>query len=98
MARAAEVGVTEAHDGAVSVLITSAVLIHSRLVNAINVMRHSVGVGAELHDAERRASSRKGVPHAVCSDDGVDVLQIVDGAVVPDNGRWFFLAADGNKA
>ena len=98
MARAAEVGVAEADDGAVFVLIASAVLIHSRLVNAINVMRHSVGVGAELHDAEGRASSGECVPHAVRPDDGVDVLQIVGGAVVPDNGRWFFLAADGNKA
>ena len=98
MARAAEVGVAETDDGAVSVLITSAVLIHSRLVNAIDVMRHSVGVGAELHDAERRTSPWEGMPHAVRPDDGVDVLQIVDGAVVPDNGRWFFLAADGNKA
>lgn len=98
MACAAEVGVTEADDGAVLVLIASAVLIHSRLVNTVDVVRHSVGVRTELHDAEGRTSPGESMPHAVRPDDGVDVLQIVGGAIVLDNGRWFFLAADGNKA
>ena len=98
MARAAEVGVAEADDGAVSVLIASAILINARLILPINIMRHSVGVGAELHDAKRRTSARESMPHAIRPDDGVDVLEIIGSAVVPDNGRWFFLAADGNKA
>ena len=96
--RAAEVGVAEADDGAVSVLIASAILINARLILSINIVWHSVGVGAELHDAKRCTSPWECVPHAVRPDDGVDVLQIVDGAVVPDTGRWFFLAVDGNKA
>ena len=81
MAGAAEVGVAEAHDGAVFVLIASAVLINSWLVNTVDVVRHGVGVGAELHDAEGRTSPWKGMPHAICPDDGIDILDVVGNVV-----------------
>ena len=77
MARAAKVGMAEAHDGAVFVLIASAIFIHPRLINTIDVVRHSVGVGTELHDAERCTGPREGMPHAVCPDDGVDILDVI---------------------
>ncbi len=79
VAGSAEVGVAEADDGTVFMLVTSTILIYSRLINAIDVVRHSVGIGTELHDAERRAGSGEGVPHAVGADDGVDVWQRVVG-------------------
>ena len=77
MASAAEMGMAKAHDGAVFVLIASAILIYPRLVNAVDVVWHSVGVGTELHNAEWRTSPWKGMSHAVRSDDWVDILDIV---------------------
>ena len=77
MPRAAKVGMAKAHDGTVFVLITSAVLIHSRLINPIDVVRYGVSVGTELYDTERCTSPREGMPHAVRPDDGIDVLDII---------------------
>ena len=96
VARATEVGVAEAHDGAVLVLVAGAVLIHAWLVLAIDVVRDGVGVGAELHDAEGRAGPRKGMPHAVGADDGVDVGNVVAGRGF--HGIGFFGAAEGSHA
>ena len=74
VSRAAEMGMAKTHDGAVFVLITSTILIHSRLINPIDIVWHSVGVGAELHDAERCIGTRKSVPHTISPDDGIDIL------------------------
>ena len=76
---ATEMGMAEAHNGAVFVLITSTILIHSRLINAVDVVRHGVSVWTELHNAERRTCSWEGMSHAVRPDDGVDVLDIIGG-------------------
>ena len=77
MACAAEMRVAKPDNGAVFVLITSAILVHTWLVFSIDVVRHSIGVGAELYNAERRTSPWKSVPHAVRPNDGVDVLDII---------------------
>ena len=74
---ATEMGMTEAHDSTIFMLITSAILIHSQLINTIDVVWHSVGVGAELHDTEGRTSTWEGMPHAVRPDDRVDILDII---------------------
>ena len=95
VACAAEVGVAEAHDGAVLVLVAGAVFIHARLVLAVDVVRDSVGVGAELHDAEGRAGSWEGVAHAVGADDGVDVGKVVASRGFDDVG-FFGAAEDGH--
>ncbi len=78
MPRATKMGMTETYDGAVFVLIACAIFIHSRLINPIDVVRHGVGVGTELHDAKRRACPWEGMPHAVRPDDGIDVLDVID--------------------
>ena len=90
--------VAETDDGAVFMLITSAVLIYPRLVYAINIVWHGVGVGTQLHDAEGCASPGEGVPHAVGPDDGVDVLDVIRdivGVSVPADG-WL-MGATQNK-
>ncbi len=74
MAGAAEMRVAETHNGAVFVLVAGTVFIDSGLVTLVHVMGNCVGVGAELHDAERCTRSGKSVPHAVGANDGVDVL------------------------
>ena len=86
MPRAAEMGMAEAHDGTVFVLIASAILIYPRLVNAVDVVWHSVGVGTELHNTERRTSTREGMSHAVRPDDGVDILDVIGDGFF-NNGR-----------
>ncbi len=53
MAGAAEMRVAETHNGAVFVLVAGTVFIDSGLVTLVHVMGNCVGVGAELHDAER---------------------------------------------
>ncbi len=74
MAGAAEMRVAETYNGAVLVLVAGTVFIDSGLVTPVHIMGNRVGVGAELHDAERRTRSGKSVPHAVGANDGVDVL------------------------
>ena len=95
---AAEVGMAEAHDGAVFVLITGAVFIHPRLVHTIDVMWHSVSVGAELHDAERRTSPREGMSHTVGTDDGIDVLDVIGGGFWLGGHGGLFAATEGQNA
>ena len=77
-------------------LIPSAVLIHTRLVLAVNVVRHGVGVGTELNDAKRCTSPREGMSHAVGPDDWVDVLDII-GDRFFGGGGWFG-AAEAHQA
>lgn len=62
MAGAAEMRVAETHNGAVFVLVAGTVFIDSGLVTLVHVMGNCVGVGAELHDAERCTRSGKVCP------------------------------------
>ena len=64
MARAAQMGVAEAHDGVVLVAVAGAIIVGALLIAAVNVVGDCVGVGTKLHCAERGAGSGKGVPHA----------------------------------
>ena len=77
MPGSAEMSVAEAHDGAVFVLIAGAIFINTRLVTAVFHHRDSVGVWTELHYSVRRASTGKGVPHAVSADNRIDVINIM---------------------
>ena len=65
MTCAAEVGVTEAYNAAVSVLVAGAVVIDTWLIDPVNVVRYCVRVWTQLHKAVREAGSREGVSHAV---------------------------------
>lgn len=53
----AEMGVAEADDGAVPVLVSGAVPVHFRLVGSVDVVRYGVRVRAELHYPEGVACS-----------------------------------------
>ena len=78
-------------------LIASAILIHARLVDAVDVMWHSIRIWAELHDAEGCAGPWKGMPHAVGPYDGVDVLDVI-GSIVAVSvlaDGWLMTAANG---
>ena len=71
MSRAAEVRVGKAHDGGVVPAVSRAEGIHLRLILPRHVVRDRVGVGANLHAAERHAGAGEGVPHTRRSDEGV---------------------------
>ena len=77
MAGAAEVGVAEAHDGLVAVLVAGAVVIDARLILSIDIVGDGVRVGTHLHAPEGVACARKGVPHAVGPDHRVNILGII---------------------
>jgi len=71
------VGVAEAHDGRVAVLVTGAVVIDARLVAAVDIVGDGVRVGTHLHAPERIACAGEGVPHAIGPDHRVDILGII---------------------
>ena len=77
VSRSAEMGVAEAHDTAVAVLVAGAVVIHSWLIHPIDVVGDGVGVGTQLHKAVREAGSGEGVPHAVGADKHVNPATLV---------------------
>ena len=77
VAGAAEVGVTETHDGLVAVLVAGAVVIDTRLVAAVDVVGDGVRVGTHLHAPEGVARARESVPHAVGPDHRVNILGII---------------------
>ena len=71
MARTAKVGMTEAHDGIVGMLIPSTVLVNASLIMTINAVRNGVGIGRQLHDAKGGTGSWEGVSHSLGADEGV---------------------------
>ncbi len=75
VAGATEMGVAEAHDAAVAVLVTGTVVVDTWLVHPIDVVRYCVSVGTQLHEAIRETGSGEGVPHTVGADKDVDILQ-----------------------
>ena len=77
VASAAEVGVAEAHDGLVAVLVAGAVVIDARLVAAVDIVGDGVRVGTHLHAPEGVARAREGVSHAVGPDHRVNILGII---------------------
>ena len=77
VAGAAEVGVAEAHDGLVAVLVAGAVVIDARLVTAVDVVGDGVRVGTHLHAPEGVARAGEGMPHAVGPDHRVNILGII---------------------
>ena len=78
VSRSAEMGVAEAHDAAVAVLITGTVVIDTRLINPVDVVRNGIGVGTQLHKAVGETGSGKGVPHTVGADKNIDMLRCTD--------------------
>ena len=78
MTRAAEVGVTEARDGIVIVLVAGAVRVGLAGVFSIIVVHlQMLRIGAGLDHAERNRGSRKSVAHVARADQGVDELRVV---------------------
>ena len=67
-------GMAEADNGAVLVLIAGAILIHTRLILTVDVVRYRIRIGAELHDAKRGTCARKSMPHAIGADNRIDKL------------------------
>ena len=82
MASAAEMGVAETYNRTVFMLITSTIFINPWLLFTVNVMRNGIGVGTQLHDAERRTGTRKSVSHAIGSYDWIDILDVIFGRFV----------------
>ena len=78
VACAAEMGVAEAHDAAVAVLIAGTVVIDTRLINPVDVVGNGVGVGTQLHKAVGETGTGKGVPHTVGADKNIDMLRCTD--------------------
>ena len=74
MSRTAEVGVAEADDGCVVVLVAGAVFVNLLLVCAVDVVRDGVRIGAELHDTEGCARSGEGVSHTVSTNHRIHVI------------------------
>ena len=72
---AAEMGVAETHDAAVSVLIAGTIVVDTRLVYSIDVVGNGVGVGTELYKAVRIASTREGMAHAVGADKDIHMAR-----------------------
>ena len=97
MPRATEMGVAKPDDSAVFMLITSAILVHTRLILAVNVVRYGIRVGTKLHNAEGRTSPWKGVSHTVGSDDGIDVLEVVSNSFCRLDGFLLFRTAHHNE-
>ena len=74
MSRAAEVSVAETYDCLISILVSGAIFIGVFLISACYVVRHRVGVGAQLHESERSTCSGEGVPHAVGAYDWIYII------------------------
>ena len=68
VACATEMGVAEAHDAAVAVLVAGAVVVDARLINPIDVVGNGVRVRTQLHEAVRKTGTGKGVSHTVGAD------------------------------
>ena len=73
--RAAQMCVREADDRRVVVLVSGAVAVGLGLVLAVDVVRHHLRVGAQLHDAVRHAGPGENVPHAAGAYHRVDVVR-----------------------
>ena len=73
VAGAVEVGVREADDGPIAVLVARTVTIRCRVVALAEAVGNQLGLGTELHEAEGSRRARKGVPHFVGADEGIDI-------------------------
>ena len=71
MPRSAEVGMAEADDGTVFMLVAGTVFIHARLIDTVDVMRNGIGIRTYLYDTKRSAGAGKCMSHPVCSDDRI---------------------------
>ena len=79
VAGAAEVGVREADDGFILVLVAGAVLVHLGVVLAVLLVADGIGIGGELHHTKRHRGPRKRVPHPLGTHQRVRVLHQVFG-------------------
>jgi len=73
----AEMRVREPDDLLVVVLITGAILVRVLVVNAAHVMGLLVGVRRKLHRSERHGRTGEGVPHLLCPDQRIYVLNVI---------------------
>ncbi len=73
VARTVQVGMAEAQDCRVVVLVPRAIAVDILLVLAVDVVRRVGRVGTELHRAVRHAGARKGVSHLDGPDERVDI-------------------------
>lgn len=87
VAGAAEVGVTEAHDGLVAILVAGAVVIDARLVLSVDIVGDGVRVGTHLHAPKGVARAGESVPHAVGPDHRVNILGIIALRVSGNHGE-----------
>ena len=74
MAGAVEMGMAEANDGVVEILVTGAIAVNIRVVFAILLIRNGVGIGAELHKPERDTGAGEGMAHLLGANEGVDEI------------------------
>ena len=77
MPRSAEMGMAEADDGTVFMLVAGTVFIRARLINSIDVMRNGIGVRTYLYNAKRSTSTGECMSHPVCSDDWVYQISLL---------------------
>ncbi len=75
MARSAQMGMAEADDRIVRILIASTVVIRAGLILPSDIVRNGIRVGRELHGPERGARTREAVSHARSADHRIDVLR-----------------------
>ncbi len=73
MARAAEMGMAETHDGFIVVLIAGTIAVNIRIVLSILFVRDGIGVGTKLHHPERDTGSGKSMSHLLRSDKRIDI-------------------------
>ena len=74
VAGAAEVGVAEADDRRIFVLVSRTVFVCARLVDSVDVVRDGVRVGTQRNDSVRYAGTGENVSHFVGADDRVDLV------------------------
>ena len=85
MPGATEMRMTESKDGAVVVLIASAILVNIRIVFPFNKHRGIVCFGAELYTPEWHSSSWKRMSHVFCADKRIDVFDEGIGRLLGDH-------------
>lgn len=80
MTGAIEMGMAEADNGFVEILVSGTVTIHIRVVFAILFIRDGICIGAQLDKSKGDTGPGEGMPHFLSADEGIDIP-----------GKWFNL-------
>ena len=67
---------TKSNNSRIMILITCTISINIRLVYPINIMRDCICIWTQLYHSKRNTCPRKGMPHAICSNNRIDFFNL----------------------